>query len=68
MSVPLVPKSMTLNDLDRRNDPFLRYFTEFMDVVVVKQLPQFQNLLLILYDHIKTICAIIWAKQTDNLV
>jgi len=27
--------------------------------IVVKQLPRFQDLLLIVYDHIKTICAII---------
>ena len=37
----------------------LRYFTEIVYDVVVKQLPRFQNLLLIVYDHIKTICAII---------
>jgi len=39
----------------------LRYFTEFVYDVVVKQLglPRFQNLLLIVYDHINTICAII---------
>ena len=37
----------------------LRYFTEFV-YNVVKQLglPRFQNLLLIVYDHINTICAI----------
>jgi len=40
----------------------LRYFTEFVYDVVVKQLPRFQNksrLLSIVYDHINTICAII---------
>ena len=41
----------------------LRYFTEFSCTMsFAKQLlglPRFQNLLLILYDHIKTICAII---------
>ena len=37
----------------------LRYFTESVYVVVVKQLPRFQNLLLIVYNHIKPICAII---------
>jgi len=37
----------------------LPYFTEFVYDVVVKQLPRFQNLLLIVYDHINTICAII---------
>jgi len=39
----------------------LHYFTEFVYDVVVKQLldlPRFQNLLLIIYDHINTICAI----------
>ena len=37
----------------------LRYFTELVYDVVVKQLRRFQNLLLIVYDHAKTICAII---------
>jgi len=40
----------------------LHYFTEFVYDVVVEQLlglPRFQNLLLIVYDHINTICAII---------
>jgi len=36
-----------------------RYFTELVYDVVVKELPRFQNLLLIVYDHIKTIWAII---------
>ena len=39
----------------------LHYFTEFVYDVVVKQLlglHRFQNLLLIVYDHINTICAI----------
>jgi len=46
----------------------LRYFTEFVYDFVVKQLPRFQNLLLIVYHHINTICIIIqrlfWPKQT----
>ena len=40
----------------------LRYFTEFVYNVILKQLlglPRFQNLLLIVYDHTKTICSII---------
>jgi len=40
----------------------LHYFTKFVYDVIVKQLlglPWFQNLLLIVYDHINTICAII---------
>ena len=72
MSFRLVPKSLTLNDLERKmafilryftelgNDPYFDYFTVF--VYVVKQmldLPLFQNLLLIVYDHINTVCAII---------
>jgi len=76
MSFRLVPKSVTLNDLERRNGPYFALFhRSFVYDVVVKQslgLPRFQNLLLIVYDHIKTICTIIQrlfgAKQTDNLV
>jgi len=57
---------MTLNGV---MTVILRYFAEFVYDVFVKQLPQFPNLLLILYDHINAICArnysaIIWAKQT----
>jgi len=40
----------------------LRYFTEFVYDVVIEQLlglPRFPNLLLIVYDHINTTCAII---------
>jgi len=39
----------------------LRYFTELVYDVIVKQLPRFHNPLLIgpVSDHIKTICAII---------
>ena len=40
----------------------LHYFTEFVYDVVVKQLlglPRFQYLLLIIYDHINTICPLI---------
>jgi len=44
----------------------LRYFTEFMYDVVVKQLPQLQNLLLIVYDHINAICAIIQRLLRQN--
>ena len=48
----------------------LHYFTEFVyDVVVLKQLlglSRFQNLLLIVYDHINTICAIIQRLFRQN--
>jgi len=63
MSFRLVPKLMTLNDLERRNGPYFALFHGiFVYDVVVRQLlglPRFLNLLLILYNHIKTICAII---------
>jgi len=72
MSFRLVPKSVTLNDLDRRNG---RYFALFQQIfvydVAVKQLlglPRFQNLLLILYNHIKTICTIIQRLFGQNEV
>jgi len=44
----------------------LRYFTEFVYDVAVKQLPRFQNLLLKVIDHIKTICAIIQLLFRQN--
>jgi len=54
---------VTLNDLERRNGPYFALFHRiFVYDVVVKQLlslHRFQNLLLIVCDHIKTICAII---------
>jgi len=72
MRFRLVPKSVTLNDLERRNGPyFMSYFTEFVYDVVVKQLSglyRFQNLLLIVYGHVNTICAIIQRlfRQTNS--
>ena len=63
MSFRLVPKLVNLNDLERRNGPYFALFHRiFVYDVIVKQLlglSRFQNLLLIVYDHIKTICAII---------
>ena len=63
MSFRLVPKSVTLNDLERRNGPYFSLFRRIREpYAVVKQLlglPQFQNLLLIVYDNTNTICAII---------
>jgi len=47
----------------------LHYFTEFVYYVVVKQLlglSRFQNLLLIVYDHINTISAIIQLLFRQN--
>ena len=52
----------------------LRYFTEFTYNVVLKQLfglPPFQNLRLIVYDHInydlRDYSASIWAKQQEAI-
>ena len=60
MSFRLVPKSVTLNDLERHNGRYFALFQRiFMYDVAVKQLPPFQNLLLIVYEHIKTICVLI---------
>ena len=63
MTFRLVPKSVTLNDLERRYGRYFALFQRlFMYDVVVKQLlglHRFHNLLLILYNHIKPICAII---------
>ena len=63
MSFRLVPKSVTLNDLERRNGRYFALFQRiFLYDVAVKQLlglHRFQNLLLILYNHLKPICTII---------
>ena len=55
---------MTMNDLE--GVMALCYFTEFVYDVVVKQLPRFQNLLLMVYGHINTICAIIQQLLGQN--
>ena len=86
MSFRLDPKSATLNDLERCNGPYFALFQRFFRPsfcvispnfrvhVVAKQLlglHLFQNLLLILCDHIKTICAIIqrlFGQKNDNSV
>ena len=63
MSFRLVPKSVTLNDPEWRNGRYFALFQRiFMYDVAVKQLwglHRFQSLLLIVYNHIKPICAII---------
>jgi len=70
MSFRLVPKLVTLNDLERPNGPYFALFRRiFVHDVVVKHLLgllRFQNLLLIVYDHIKTICAIIQRLGKTN--
>jgi len=66
MRFRVVPKSVTLNDLERRNGQHFASFhrTRVLYDVVVKQLPRFQNLLLIVYDHIKTMCAFVFFRTT----
>jgi len=63
MGFRLVPKLVTLNDLERRNGPYFALFHRiFVYDVVVKQLlglPRFQNRLLVVYNRIKMICTII---------
>jgi len=63
MTFRLVPTSVTLNDLERRNGPYFALFRRmFVYDVLAKQLlglPRFKNLLLMVYDHTKPICAII---------
>jgi len=70
MSFRLVPKSVTLDDLERHNGPYFALFHRiFLYNIVTKQLlglSQFQNLLLIVYDHIKMICAIIQQLFGEN--
>ena len=72
MSFRLVPKSMTLNDLERRNGRYFALFQRiFMYDVAEKQLlglHRFRNLLLILYNNIKMICAIIQRLFGQNEV
>jgi len=72
MCFRLVPKSVTFNDLERHNG---RYFALFQRIfvydVAVKQLlglSLLQNLLLILYNHLRNYSTIILAKRTDNWV
>jgi len=63
MSFRLVPKSVTLNDLERRNGPYLALFHRIRvrcrRKTIIRPIPRFRNLLLIVYDHMNTICAII---------
>jgi len=44
----------------------LRYFTEFVYDVVIKQLYRFHRLLLIVYDHTNAICASIQRLFRQN--
>ena len=59
MSFRLVPKSVTLNGVLAVFVLFQRIFVYDVAVKQLLGLHRFQNLLLILYNHIKPICAII---------
>jgi len=63
MSFRLVPKLLTLNDFDRRNGPYFALFHRICvrcrRKTILRPIYLFQNLLLIVYGHITTICAII---------
>jgi len=59
MSFRLVPKSVTLNDLERRNSPYFALFHLIPVRCRRKTITSVSNLLLIVYDHINTICTII---------
>jgi len=63
MSFRLVPKLVILNDLERHNGPYFALFQRnhvcCRRKTIIRPIAQFQNLLLIVYDHINTICTII---------
>jgi len=63
MSFRLVPKLVTLNDPEQRNGPYFALFHRiFVYDIVAKQLlglRWFHNLLLIIYDHINSICGLV---------
>jgi len=70
MSFRLVPKSVTLSDLERRNGPYFAVFHRLRvrcrrKTIILSQ-PRFQNLLFIVYDQINTICAIIQRLFRQN--
>ena len=70
MSFRLVPISVTLNDLERRNGPYFALFhrrrLRCRRKTLLIGLQWFQNLLLKVYDHINTICAIIMRFFKQN--
>jgi len=71
MSFRLVLKSVTLNDLERRNGPYFALFHQIRvrcrcKTITLGQIRRFQNLLLIVCYHINTICAIIQRVGKTN--
>jgi len=61
-----VPKLVTLNILEWRNGLYFAFFHRIRVRYRRKQLCWFQNLLLIVYDHIHTICTIIQRLYGQN--
>jgi len=65
MRFQLVSKSVTLNDLVRRNGHYFALFHRIRQRCRRKTIiHRFQNLLLAVYDNLRNHSAIIWAKQT----
>ena len=67
MSFRLVPKSVTLNDLEQRNGPYFAIFHRIRvrchRQPIIRPIPRFQNLLLIICEHINSICGRVgWAN------
>jgi len=62
MSFRFVPKLVTLNDFEWRSGPYFALFHRIRVhrccKTIIRPIPRFQNLLLIVYHHINTICAI----------
>ena len=63
VSFRLAPKSVILNDLERRNGPYFALFHQIRvrcrRKTITRPIRRFQNLLFIIYYDINTICAII---------
>jgi len=65
MSFRWIPKSVTMNDLEveRRNGPYFALFHRIRvrcrRKTIIRPIPRFHNLRLIVYNHINTICAVI---------
>ena len=76
MNIRLVQISVTLNKLKLRNGPYFALFHRIRvrcrRKTIVSYLSRFQNTLLIVYDHINTICPLIQhylgKTNSDNLV
>jgi len=70
MSFRLVLKSVTLNDFERHNGPYFALFHRIhvrcCRKTIIRPISRFQNLLLIVNDHIYTIYEIIQRVFRQN--